>query len=1016
MTFRLGVVLAAIVSLGTTAALAQDAPLLTVLIKPGVMNEAVGRGDLDVTMTIPGMDVAAGAPFLSMGMFVPGLARAQELGRLDVLDDAGPVPLADGNEGGAPGRWVSQRAVRGDVVVSYRLIAENIPAIAGGPPIGVRIDGDGFSASGRAMLMAPSVTDEYRIALTWDLSAMGPGAEAVSSYGDGDLTLPAGPVDRLGSAFYMAGHLKREPRSGTGAFSAVWVGEPAFDPRPAMQWTSDLHAAMSRHFNDVTEPPYRVFLRYNPMNAGGGAALTNSFIVTYGTGVTGENLKSILGHEMTHTWTANGIGRWYSEGTAVFYQTLLPWRAGLMTADQYLADLNRTASRYYTNALRDTPESEVEPRFWEETRIRVLPYDRGAMYFAVLNGKVRRASGGARSIDDLIQAMITQVRDSLPVSETVWLDLLRSEIGEDGPAVHRSMLAGGLMLPESDDFGPCFRRTTRPIRQFDLGFDNESILGAEKIVQGLTPGSEAENAGLRNGDRITYAVAIDAVQRDVTRTLDLQVTRDGETFPLTYLPRGEPVDAYQWERDPAAPAGACTDAATPASAQQLPRRPSNEPEDFLKDPPEPASLKGAFSLVTIGDLLYSHPMVGHPAPDFQKVVEIVRAGDVAIGNQEGVFFDLETFTGEGYGNGLLWGEGSLAEDMKALGVDMVSVANNHSTDWGPEGLIETRRLLDAAGVVHSGGGRTLQEARAAGILDTPKGRVALVSAASTFKPNAGANDAFVDVPARPGISTLRLKTINLVTPDQLAAIRRLATERAGPRAPAPAPDATEVVFGGEIYRLSDRTGVSYDMDLYDHAALLKSVREAKAASDLTVFTIHAHESPTGMDDDTPAPPDFLIRLFHDCVDAGADVIVGGGPHSLRGVEIYKGKPIFYGMGVFFIKGEIKALQETAFRVFPDSTGHAPPPPPAERSVRRGGNPASWYDGVVAVTDFEDGRATTVRLYPLDVGNTYDPERRGNPHLADPEVAQRILSNLQRDSAAFGTVIEIEGSVGVIRIP
>jgi poly-gamma-glutamate synthesis protein (capsule biosynthesis protein) len=455
--------------------------------------------------------------------------------------------------------------------------------------------------------------------------------------------------------------------------------------------------------------------------------------------------------------------------------------------------------------------------------------------------------------------------------------------------------------------------------------------------------------------------------------------------------------------------------APPALGQQ-PGRPSNEPQDFLKEPPKPASIRGAFSLVTIGDLLYSHPMVAHPEPAFQKVVEIIKAGDVTIGNQEGVFLDLKGFTGEGYGNGLLWGEGSLAKDMRALGVDMVSVANNHSTDFGPEGLLETRRLLDEAGMVHSGGGRTLKEARAAGILVTPKGRVALVSTASTFKPNASANDAFADVPARPGISTLRLRKTNLVNREQLVALRKLATDRASPLEPAPAPDATEVVFGGQTYRLSDRPGLSYDMDLYDHAALLKSVREAKAASDLTVFTIHAHESPTGMDDDTPAPPDFLIKLFHDCVDAGADVILGGGPHSLRGIEIYKGKPILYGMGVFFIKGEIKVLQESAFRVFPDSTGHAPPPRPAERSVRAGGNPASWYDGVVAVTDFQDGKAKMVRLYPLDVGNTYEPSRRGNPHLADPETAQRILTNLQRDSAPFGTKISIEGSIGVIRIP
>ena len=444
--------------------------------------------------------------------------------------------------------------------------------------------------------------------------------------------------------------------------------------------------------------------------------------------------------------------------------------------------------------------------------------------------------------------------------------------------------------------------------------------------------------------------------------------------------------------------------------------PSNSPEDFLREPPKPASIKGSFTLVAIGDLLYSHPMANSPDAEFQSVVKLIQRGDVTIGNQEGPFFDLKTFQGQGYGNGLLWGEETLAKDEKAMGVKMVSVANNHSTDWGPEGLLESGRLLDEAGIAHSGGGRTLQEARKAGILQTPKGRVALVSVASTFKPNAGANDAVGEVPARPGISILRTRKVNLVTADQMAAIRKLATALASPLQPAPAPEAQEVTFREQLYRVSDKPGLRYDMDLYDHAGLLKAVREAKQEADLVVFTIHAHESPTGLDDDTPEPPDFLVKLFHNAVDAGADVILGGGPHSLRGVEIYKGRPVFYGMGVFFIKGEIKALQETMFSVFPDASGHAPAPKPAERSVRAGGNPSSWYDGIVAQADFENGIAKRVRLYPLDVGNTYEPARRGIPHLADAATARRILETLQKDSAPFGTTISIEDSVGVIRIP
>ncbi|MBI1198610.1 MAG: hypothetical protein GC203_12165 [Phenylobacterium sp.] len=457
-------------------------------------------------------------------------------------------------------------------------------------------------------------------------------------------------------------------------------------------------------------------------------------------------------------------------------------------------------------------------------------------------------------------------------------------------------------------------------------------------------------------------------------------------------------------------------AAASATAQSLPAKPSNEPEDFLKAPPKPASLKGRFSLVTVGDLLYSHPMAERDDPALQKVIELIRSGDVTIANREGPTLDISDGRRTGYGDGLLWAEPSLAQDEKAMGIDMVSIANNHSTDWGGEGMLETIRLHEQAGVVTAGGGANLQAARRAGILATPKGRVALVSTASTFKANAGANDAFGEVGARPGISLLRTRTIHLVTAAQFATIRTLATELASPLKPAPAVDATEIVYEGETYRPADKPGLKYEMELYDHAGLLKAVREAKDNADLVVFTIHAHESPTGVDDDTPAPPDFLVKLFHDCVDAGADVILGGGPHSLRGVEIYKGKVVLYGMGVFFINGEIKGLQESALRVFPDATGHAPPPKPEERSVRPGGNPASWYDGVVAITEFDGPKATAVRLYPLDLGNTYDRSRRGIPHFADPANARRILADLQEDSAPFGTKIEIDGDVGVIRIP
>lgn len=552
-TVDIGLRAAILLSTGAIATAAAQAPaaLLGVRIAPGALTEADGgRGDVAVALTIPAMNVAAGEPVARLAVMLPGASKPQDVADAVFADASGPAPVTVDTENGAL-VWRTGRSLAGDVTVRYRLPLENAPPLAGGPPLALRIDGDGFSGAGDRLIMAPANDTPYRVRITWDLSAMGPGTSAVSSYGDGDVELPAGPVGPLlNKTLFMAGHVQRED---IGAFSAVWTGDPGFDPRPAMRWAAKLHEAMSRMFRDETEPPYRVFLRLNPMNAGGGAAMTHSFLITYGTGVTGESLKGILGHEMTHTWTATGIGKWYDEGNAVYYQALLPWRAGLMTADEYLQDLNLTASRYYTNPVREAPEAEVMPRFWLDTRYRVLPYDRGAMYFAVLNGKIRKASDGARSIDDLVLAMVQRGRDGLPVTEAVWLDLVRAELGGDGVAVHESMLAGGLMLPDSDDFGPGFRRVVRKIRQFDVGFDLGPLVGATKRVQGLKPGSEAAKAGLANGDVIRYATSMDSLQRDVTRTFDLQVTRDGRTFPISYLPRGEAVDAWQWERVPGVP-------------------------------------------------------------------------------------------------------------------------------------------------------------------------------------------------------------------------------------------------------------------------------------------------------------------------------------------------------------------------------------------------------------------------------------------------------------------------------
>jgi membrane-associated protease RseP (regulator of RpoE activity) len=76
-------------------------------------------------------------------------------------------------------------------------------------------------------------------------------------------------------------------------------------------------------------------------------------------------------------------------------------------------------------------------------------------------------------------------------------------------------------------------------------------------VRGLVAGSAAERAGLRNGDRIVKPVPQDEIQAEQSATLTLLIERGGRTFPITYLPRGETVPAYQWRRRPGIPDREC---------------------------------------------------------------------------------------------------------------------------------------------------------------------------------------------------------------------------------------------------------------------------------------------------------------------------------------------------------------------------------------------------------------------------------------------------------------------------
>lgn len=522
---------------------------------------------IDVSVVVSGVQAKAGEIVVRMpSVFHTVETSARDIATIKAADDAGPLRLRAVDEAETKDIsyriWVADRPVSGTLRYSYR-----VPVDAARPPVAkpqyeLRTSDVTISGATPAFLPLPDDATPRRVEVRWDFSAFEDGRNAlgVTSFGIGDVaTKEAFTPEQLFSTYIMAG----KPglfQSGQNGFFGAWQGKPPFAAGGLMQWAANLHQFYGRFFRYMPDT-FGVFMRPNPVNPGSGIGLTRSFAFTYNHTSNPEDLRGLLAHEMLHAWVRSldredyedsGLAAsWFSEGLAVHYQRLLPYRAGLMTPAEFLEDLNQTAGRYYTNALIHTPNAEIPARFWRDTRVRVLPYDRGSLYFAKVDADIRTASKGKRSLDDLVRTMLVTRLRGEPMDRQLWLRLLRAELGEKGIREFEAMLAGETVLPPSDAFGPCFRRTTRPLRRFDLGFDPASLLQSPRLVRGLKPGSEAARAGLRNGDEILNTFEQDGLQASQTAYLTLKVRRDGEELTIRYQPRGETVNAYQWELNPA---------------------------------------------------------------------------------------------------------------------------------------------------------------------------------------------------------------------------------------------------------------------------------------------------------------------------------------------------------------------------------------------------------------------------------------------------------------------------------
>ncbi|HEX2827130.1 MAG TPA: CapA family protein [Burkholderiales bacterium] len=317
---------------------------------------------------------------------------------------------------------------------------------------------------------------------------------------------------------------------------------------------------------------------------------------------------------------------------------------------------------------------------------------------------------------------------------------------------------------------------------------------------------------------------------------------------------------------------------------------------------------------------------------FAKVADVLRQADVRFSNLECCFYQPEgarSVSDEGF-----YANPAVAKALRIAGIDAVGTANN--VNYGADAITSSLKALDSLGIPHTGSGANSTAAHEP-VVVTAKNevKVGFLQRTSVYWPTnheAGEHS--------PGVAALRGHTAY-----------RVPAHKTRPEIPP-----------------MNRPGVPPEVITWADAGYLKRLREdiqtLRKRCDIVVASHH-----WGLHQDVLQ---YMTEIAHAAIDAGADVVIGHGPHYSLPVEIYQGKPIFYGLGSFSFH-----------------TGHY------------GRKHGDWV-GMLARVVIEDGKATEAAFRLVrhnDANETY---------VCDPAKEEVELGKIEKRTTPLGAKLGIKG--------
>ncbi len=420
----------------------------------------------------------------------------------------------------------------------------------------------------------------------------------------------------------------------------------------------------------------------------------------------------------------------------------------------------------------------------------------------------------------------------------------------------------------------------------------------------------------------------------------------------------------------------------------------------------------------VGDCIILHKISLSKDPRILQLADILRKADCTYGNCETTFYAPE----EGFPSYkdfdpnvfcYPWG----ADEIQWLGIDIMSLANNHIMDFEYDGMYSTMQNLDRVGIKYAGAGKDLNHASKPGYFESEAGPVALVSCSSWVpEKNHQASLPSAYMKGKPGLNPINLDYIFQLDADHFARLKDVSDSvMKSMGVPLPkeeeGKERTQLEIGLTKFSKGDKIDFVLSPKKHDLDRVLESIKIAKRNARIVIASLHEHEGNL----DYSGPSKYQEDFARACIDAGADIFIGTGPHQLWGVEMYKGKPIFYSIGNFFFQMPLPIISPEAYSRCELPPNTIDPILYEEKFLPLYGN-SPIFDSVVPFITFDSqNKVKEILLYPIFLDEDKPLFLKGTPRLATPEKAKAIIDHLIEKSKRYNTGITFRKGVGEITL-